>query len=139
MAKKSGQKGLRGFMASPCPQSPGRLEPFIRNGISCGKSVHQPIVRSPAHARRLVGALVIGRVAAKPQAQLASAPEGSVKLSLSLAGVGKLISVPRPKVTAAARQVQLAHPPVQMRAHKPPSQPTQKLEGGGGVDVSVNL
>jgi len=44
---------------------------------------------SPAHPRRLVGALVIGRVAAKPQAQLASAPEGSVKLGLSLGGVGK--------------------------------------------------
>src|SRR5262249_44544749 len=29
--------------------------------------------------RRLVGVLVIGRVAAKPQAQLASAPEGSVR------------------------------------------------------------
>jgi hypothetical protein len=53
----------------------------------------------------LSGVLVIGRVAAKPQAQLASAPEGSVILSLSLRGVGKLISAPRPKVTAAERQV----------------------------------
>src|SRR6516164_1132622 len=52
-----------------------------------------------------VGVLVIGRVAAKPQAQLASAPEGSVILGLSLGGVGKLISAPRPKVTAAERQV----------------------------------
>jgi hypothetical protein len=33
---------------------------------------------------RLVGVLVIGRVAAKPQAQLASAPIGSVKLGLSV-------------------------------------------------------
>jgi hypothetical protein len=41
----------------------------------------------------------------KPQGQLASVPEGSVKLSLSLGGVGKLISAPRPKVTAAERQV----------------------------------
>jgi hypothetical protein len=70
--------------------------------FSCG---HKPIVCGPAHPRRLVGVLVIGRVAAKPQAQLASAPEGSVKLGLSLGGVGKLISAPRPKVTAANRQV----------------------------------
>jgi hypothetical protein len=87
---------------------------FIRNAISRDKSVHEPIVCRPAHPRRLVGVLVIGRVAAKPQAQLASAPEGSVILSLSLGGVGKLISAPRPKVTPAERQVQLAHPPVQM-------------------------
>ena len=73
--------------------------------ISRDKSVHEPIVRRPAHPRRLVGVLVIGRVAAKPQAQLASAPEGSVILGLSLGGVGKLISAPRPKVTAAERQV----------------------------------
>ena len=53
-------------------------EPFIRNAISRDKSVHEPTVRRPAHPRRLVGVLVIGRVAAKPQAQLASAPEGSV-------------------------------------------------------------
>jgi hypothetical protein len=53
---------------------------FIRNAISRDKSVHEPIVRRPAHPRRLVGVLVIGRVAAKPQAQLASAPEGSVIL-----------------------------------------------------------
>ena len=56
-------------------------------------------------AQRIRGGFVIGRVAAKPQAQLASAPEGSVKLSRSLSGLGKLISVPRPKVTAAERQV----------------------------------
>lgn len=68
--------------------------------------VHEPIVRRPAHPRRLVGVLVIGRVAAKPQAQLASAPEGSVILSLSLGGVGKPISAPRPKVTAAGRRLQ---------------------------------
>jgi hypothetical protein len=49
---------------------------------------------APAHPRRLVGIFVIGRVAAKPQAQLASAPIGSVKLGLSLGGVGKLINVP---------------------------------------------
>src|SRR5215831_16236584 len=42
---------------------------------------------------------------AKPQEQLAGAPEGSVILSLSLGGVGNLISAPRPKVTAAERQV----------------------------------
>jgi hypothetical protein len=39
-------------------------------------------VRRPAHPRRLVGVLVIGRVAAKSQAQLASAPERSVILYL---------------------------------------------------------
>jgi hypothetical protein len=51
-------------------------------------------------------------------AAVARAPIGSVKLGLSLGGVGKLISVPRPKVTAAERQVQLPHPPVQLRAHE---------------------
>src|SRR5207253_859547 len=39
-----------------------------------------------------------------------SAPIGSVKLGLSLGGVGKLISVPRPKVTAAERQVPACAP-----------------------------
>jgi hypothetical protein len=97
----SPQEGLRGHSWPPLVHNrPGRLEPFIRNGIS-----REPIVRRPAHPRRLVGVLVIGRVAAKPQAQLACAPEGSVKLSLSLGDVGKLISAPRPKVTAAKRQV----------------------------------
>jgi hypothetical protein len=79
---------------------------MLRSLIGRNELVHQPIVRRPAHPRRLVGVLVIGRVAAKPQAQLASAPEGSVKLGLSLGGVGKLISAPRPKVTAANRQAQ---------------------------------
>src|SRR5262245_10548209 len=92
------------------PKQPCRLEPFFHNAISRDKSVHEPIVRRPAHPRRLVGVLVIGRVAAKPQAQLASAPEGSGKLSLSLGGVGKLISAPRPKVTAAERQVPACAP-----------------------------
>jgi hypothetical protein len=91
------------------------------------------------HRTAVAWVLVIGRVAAKPQAQLASAPEGSVILSLSLGGVGKLISAPRPKVTAAERQVQLAHPPVQMRAHEPPSQPTETWAGGGEIDFVVNL
>jgi len=45
------------------------------------------------------------QTAAKPQAQLASTPEGSVIPRLSLGSVGKLISAPRPKVTAAERQV----------------------------------
>src|SRR5262245_919914 len=121
------------------PKQPCRLEPFFRNAISRDKSVHEPIVRRPAHPRQLVGVLVIGRVAAKPQAQLASAPECSVILSLSLGGVGKLISAPRPKVTAAERQIQLAHPPVQMRAHEPPSQPTEMWAGGCETDFVVNL
>src|SRR5215471_12299661 len=92
-----------GLLSGCRPKQPCRLEPFIHNAISRDKSVHEPIVRRPAHPRRLVGVLVIGRVAAKPQAQLASAPEGSVILSLSLGGVGKLIRAPRPKVTAAER------------------------------------
>src|SRR5262249_23420302 len=128
-----------GLLSGCRPKQPCRLEPFIRNAISRDKSVHEPIVRRPAHPRRLVGVLVIGRVAAKPQAQLASAPEGSGKLSLSLGGVGKLVSAPRPKVTAAARQVQLAHPPVQLRAHEPPSQPTEMWAGGCEIDFVVNL
>jgi hypothetical protein len=54
------------------PQQPCRKEPFIRNAIGRDTSVHEPIVRRPAHPRRrLVGVLVTGRVAAKPQAQLA--------------------------------------------------------------------
>src|SRR5262249_21237755 len=65
-----------GLLSGCRPKQPCRLEPFIRNAISRDKSVHEPIVRRPAHPRRLVGVLVIGRVAAKPQAQLASAPEG---------------------------------------------------------------
>jgi hypothetical protein len=57
-------------MAAPLVHNrPGRLKPFIRNGISGDKSVHEPIVRRPAHSGRLVGVLVIGRVAAKPQVQ----------------------------------------------------------------------
>src|SRR5262245_54737395 len=112
---------------------------FICDAIRRSELVQQAIVRRPAHPRRLVGVLVIGRVAAKPQAQLASAPEGSVILSLSLGGVGELISAPRPKVTAAERQVQLAHPPVQMRAHEPPSQPTEMWADGCEIDFVVNL
>src|SRR5215831_12598520 len=91
------------------------------------------------HRTAVAWVLVIGRVAAKPQAQLASAPEGSVILSLSLGGVGKLISAPRPKVTAAERQVQLAHPPVEVRAYKPPSQPTEMRADGCEIDFVVNL
>src|SRR5258705_13896878 len=34
---------------------PGRLEPFFRNAIGRDKSVHEPIVRRPAHPLRLVG------------------------------------------------------------------------------------
>src|SRR5262249_304607 len=87
----------------------------------------------------LSGVLVIGRVAAKPQAQLASAPEGSVILSLSLRGVGKLISAPRPKVTPAERQVQLAHPPVQMRTYKPPPQAAEWWSRRCEKNLVVNL
>src|SRR5262249_43189627 len=89
--------------------------------------VHEPIVRRPAHPRRLVRVLVVGRVAAKPQAQVASAPEGSVILSLSLGGVGKPIGTPRTKVTATQGQVQLAYPPVEVRAYKPPPQAAEWL------------
>ena len=44
---------------------------FIGDAIRRSELVQQAIVRRPAHPRRLVGVLVIGRVAAKPQAQLA--------------------------------------------------------------------
>src|SRR5262249_60249579 len=121
------------------PRPPLGLARFSHTATRAAKSAPGPIVRPPAHPRRLVGVLVIGRVAAKPQAQLASAPEGSVILSLSLGGVGKLISAARPKVTAAERQVQLAHPPFQLRAHEPPSQPTPKRAGGWEIDFVVNL
>src|SRR5262249_57981878 len=131
----AGCSPANGLLSGCRPKQPCRLEPFFRNAISRDKSVHEPIVRRPAHPRRLVGVLVIGRVAAKPQAQLASAPECSVILSLSLGGVGKLISAPRPKVTAAEWQGQLAHPPVQMRAHEPPPQPPPTVAGGGGIDI----
>ena len=40
---------------------------------------------------------------------------------------------------AIAMQVQLAHPPVQMRAHEPPSQPTEMWAGGCEIDFVVNL
>src|SRR5262245_45317823 len=128
-----------GLLSGCRPKQPCRLEPFFRNAISRDKSVHELIVRRPAHPRRLVGVLVIGRIAAKPQAQLASAPEGSVIFSLSLGGVGKLISAPRPKVTAAERQIQLAHPPVQMRAHEPPSKPAKRWPAGREKNLVVNF
>src|SRR5262245_33990098 len=99
---------------------------FIGDAIRRSELVQQAIVRRPAHPRRLVGVLVIGRVAAKPQAQLASAPEGSVILSLSLGGVGKLIRAPRPKVTAAERQAQLAHSPIRAWTYEPPPQPAER-------------
>jgi hypothetical protein len=105
-------------MLSAEPPCRSQNKPFVRHTIRRNELVHQAIVtirrselvqqaivRRPAHPRRLVGVLVIGRVAAKRQAQLASAPEGSVILSLSLGDIGKLISAPRPKVTAAERQV----------------------------------
>src|SRR5262249_2327327 len=69
------------------PKQPCCLEPFFRNAISRDKSVHEPIVRRPAHPLRFVRKFVVRWIAAKPQAQLASAPEGSVILSLSLGGV----------------------------------------------------
>src|SRR5262249_59935049 len=40
------------------PKQPCRFEPFFYNAISRDKSVHEPIVRGPAHPRRLVGVLV---------------------------------------------------------------------------------
>jgi hypothetical protein len=48
---------------------------FIFPSNRAARTSDQPIVRRPAHPRRLVRVLVIGRVAAKPQAQLASAPD----------------------------------------------------------------
>src|SRR5262249_52088480 len=95
---KSGARGRKGWH--------DMIDPHVE-GPSGSRHYGQwpDIVRRPAHPRRLVGVLVIGRIAAKPQAQLASAPEGSVILSLSLGAVGKLIRAPRPKVTAAERQV----------------------------------
>src|SRR5262249_13829474 len=68
----------------------------------------------------------------------AVAPEGSVKLGLSLGGVGKLISAPRPKVTAAERQVQLAHS-VLTRAHEPPSMPAKRWSVGREKNLVVNF
>jgi hypothetical protein len=68
----------------PRPRPVPRGQAVHPCATSRDKSVHEPIVRRPAHPGRLVGVLVIGRVSAKPQAQLASAPIGSVKLGLSL-------------------------------------------------------
>jgi hypothetical protein len=59
------------------------------------KFVHQPIVRYPAHPRRLVGLLVIGQITAEPQAQITSAPQGPVIDSLSMGGVGESINPPK--------------------------------------------
>src|SRR5262245_57976118 len=120
------QARFRYLASSLVPCRPGPLIEGAKGVLRCNEFVHQPVICRPAHPRRLVGVLVIGRVAAKPQAQLASAPEGSVILSLSLGGVGKLISAPRPKVTAAERQVQLAHSPIRARAYEPPPQPTER-------------
>jgi hypothetical protein len=74
-----------------------------------------------------------------PSPQLASAPEGSVILSLSLGGVGKFISAPRPEVTAAERQVQLAHSSVLTRAHEPPSKPAKRWSAGREKNLVVNF
>jgi hypothetical protein len=82
-----------------------RTRPMSRLSPSAWKALGVIGPSRPAHPRRLVGVLVICRVGAKRQPQLASAPERSVKLSLSLGGVGKLISVPRPKVTAPERLI----------------------------------
>jgi hypothetical protein len=49
------------YARGPCREG----KPFIRNATSRDKSVHEPIVRRPAHPGRLVGVLVIGRVAAR--------------------------------------------------------------------------
>jgi hypothetical protein len=57
---------------SVSPAAPKKNTPM--NAIRRSELVQQAIVRRPVHPRRLVGVLVIGRVAAKPQAQLASAP-----------------------------------------------------------------
>jgi hypothetical protein len=65
-----------GLLSGCRPKQSCRLEPLFRNAISRDKSIHEPIVRRPARPLRLAGILIIGRVAAKPQAQLASAPEG---------------------------------------------------------------
>src|SRR5262249_3652376 len=93
-AKHRGGPSLDGLV----PQQPCRLEPFFRNAISRDKSVHEPIVRRPEPPRRLVWVPVIGRIAAKPQAQLASAPEGSVILSLSPVSLARHLPMqPRPR------------------------------------------
>jgi hypothetical protein len=47
----------------------GEDKPFIRNAISGDKSVHEPIVRRPAHPRRLVGGTHHRPAHAKPQAR----------------------------------------------------------------------
>ena len=53
-------------MAQARPPCREEDEPFIRNAISRDKPVHDPIVRHPAHPRRLVGVLVIGQIAGVP-------------------------------------------------------------------------
>src|SRR5262249_4841643 len=103
--------------------------PSGRAGIRIG-SIAQSVAKADGQ---------VALVAAKPQAQLASAPEGSVILSLSLGGVGKLIRAPRPKVRAAERQVQLAHSPIRARAYEPPPQPTERWAGGCEIDCVANL
>jgi hypothetical protein len=52
------------------------------------KFVDQPIVRYPAHPRGLSGYY-------EPQAQIRSAPQGSVIDSLSMGGVGESINPPK--------------------------------------------
>ena len=141
MAKSQSRSGSSDNQRNATRQpSKGDRSPPARCFISRYKFVHQPIVRRSAHPLRLVGVPVIGRIAAEPRAQITSAPPGSVIDSLSLGGLGEPISSPRPKVTGAERQRQeLAHPPVQMRAHEPSSQSTKMWAGGCEIDFVVNL
>src|SRR5262249_4097490 len=93
-AKHRGGPSLDGLV----PHQPCRLAPFFRNAISRDKPAHEPMLPRPAPPRLLVGVLVSGRSASKPQAQLASAPEGSVILSLSPVSLARHLPMqPRPR------------------------------------------
>jgi hypothetical protein len=102
-----------GFLNSESPNLYAHLVRAFREGLTESGYVEGRNVaieyRCLSHRRLYVAQRIRGGLSGYSSSagspQLASAPEGSVILSLSLGGVGKLIRAPRPKVTAAERQV----------------------------------
>jgi hypothetical protein len=100
---------------------------FLKNGYIIPQLIIAPqssTCRVQLHWRLGQGA-DHGRMARVAEAWDRSTAPGATSRS-TISSAGKFVSAPRPKVTAAERQVQLAHTPVQLRAHEPPPQPAER-------------
>ena len=91
----------------------------------------EPGVGRPAHALRLGGQLVVGRLGTEAVVQLANTPKGAIVLALALDRIPKAIGLTRPKMVGAKRQVKHAATPVRARTDKPQPPATNVCRLGG--------